>query len=122
MVDSKTGIETNLKTSSYTFTAAAVVDNTRFSLKFQKTLSIEDQEISDNSVIVYKNGGVIYVNSGAKMMNNVKVFDIQGRVVAERNNVKANTTSIENLRASNQVLIVKVTTDDNQVLSKKVEN
>jgi hypothetical protein len=122
LVDSKTGTETNLKTSSYTFTAAAEVDNTRFSLKFQKTLSLDAQAFNDNSVIVYKNGGVIYVNSGAKMMNNIKVFDIQGRVVAERNNVKANTTSIQNLKASNQVLIVKVTTDDNQVISKKVEN
>jgi hypothetical protein len=122
LVDSKTGTETNLKTSSYTFTAAAEVDNTRFSLKFQKTLSLDAQAFNDNSVIVYKNGGVIYVNSGAKMMNNIKVFDIQGRLVAERNNVKANTTSIQNLKASNQVLIVKVTTDDNQVISKKVEN
>ena len=122
LVDSKTGTETNLKTSSYTFTAAAAVDNTRFSLKFQKTLSLDAQELNDNSVIVYKNGGVIYVNSGAKTINNIKVFDILGRVVAERNNVKANTTSIQNLRASNQVLIVKVTTDDNQVISKKVEN
>jgi trimeric autotransporter adhesin len=122
LVDSKTGTETNLKTSSYTFTAAAAVDNTRFSLKFQKTLSLDAQELNDNSVIVYKNGGVIYVNSGAKTINNIKVFDILGRVVAERNNVKANTASIQNLRASNQVLIVKVTTDDNQVISKKVEN
>jgi hypothetical protein len=122
LLDSKTGTETNLKTSSYTFTAAAAVDNTRFSLKFQKTLSLDPQELNDNSVIVYKNGGVIYVNSGAKTINNIKVFDILGRVVAERNNVKANTASIQNLRASNQVLIVKVTTDDNQVISKKVEN
>ena len=122
LLDSKTGIETDLKMGSYTFTAAAVVDNTRFSLKFQKTLSIEGQEISDNSVIVYKNGGVIYVNSGAKMMSNIKVFDIQGRLITEQKSVKANTTSIQNLKASNQVLIVKVTTDDNQVISKKVEN
>lgn len=122
LVDSKTGTETNLKISSYTFTAAAVVDNARFSLKFQKTLSLDAQAFNDNSVIVYKNGGVIYVNSGAKTMNNIKVFDIQGRLIAEQKSVKANTTSIQNLKASNQVLIVKVTTDDNKVISKKVEN
>jgi hypothetical protein len=122
LVDAVAGKEIDLKTGSYSFTATAAVDNTRFSLKYQKTLSIEGQEISDNSVIVYKNSGVIYVNSGAKMMNNIKVFDIQGRVVAEQKNLKANTTSIQNLRASNQVLIVKITTDDNQVISKKVEN
>jgi hypothetical protein len=122
LVDSKTGTETNLTTSAYNFTATAGVDNTRFSLKYQKTLSLDAQELNDNSVIVYKNGGVIYVNSGAKMMNNIKVFDIQGRLITEQKSVKANTTSIQNLKASNQVLIVKVTTDDNQVISKKVEN
>jgi ribonucleotide monophosphatase NagD (HAD superfamily) len=56
------------------------------------------------------------------MMNNIKVFDIQGRLITEQKSVKANTTSIQNLKASNQVLIVNVTTDDNQVISKKVEN
>ena len=122
LVDAVAGKEIDLKTGSYSFTATAAVDNTRFSLKYQKTLSIEGQEISDNSVIVYKNSGVIYVNSGAKMMNNIKVFDIQGRLITEQKSVKANTTSIQNLKASNQVLIVKVTTDDNQVISKKVEN
>lgn len=122
LVDSKTGMETNLKTSSYTFAATAAVDNTRFSLKFQKTLSIDAQVLNDNSVLVYKNNGLIYVNSKVKMMNNIKVFDIQGRLLAERKNVKSNATSIQNLSASNQILIVKVTTDDNQVISKKVEN
>jgi hypothetical protein len=122
LVDSKTGAETNLKTSSYTFTAAAAVDNARFTLKYQKTLSIEGQEISDNSVIVYKNSGVIYVNSGVKTMSNIKVFDIQGRLIAEQKSVKSNTATIQNLSARNQILIVKVTTDDNQVISKKVEN
>ena len=122
LFDSKTGIETNLKTSSYLFTATVGVDNARFSLKFQKTLNVDVLAFNDKSVIVYRHNGVLYVNSGAKIMNNIKVFDIQGRLVAERNNVKANATSIQNLIASNQVLIVKVTTDDNQVVSKKVEN
>ncbi len=122
LVDSNRDIETNLKTSSYSFTATAGVDNGRFSLTFQKTLKVDASVFNDKSVIVYKNNGVIYVNSGAKLMNNIKVFDIQGRLIAERNNVKANTTSIQNLKANNQVLIVKVTTDDNLEISKKVEN
>lgn len=122
LVDSATGVETDLKNNPYTFTAAAGVDNSRFSLKFQKTLSLDSKSFDDNSVIVYKNGGVIFVNSGIKMISNVKVFDIQGRVVSELNNVKANTTSIQNLRVSNQILIVKVTTDDNVEISRKVEN
>lgn len=94
LLDAKTGVETNLKSSSYLFTATVGVDNSRFSLKFHKILSLDAPTFADNSVIVYKKNGTIYLSSGAKMMNNIKVFDIQGRLIAERNNVKANTTSI----------------------------
>ncbi len=121
LVDSKTGTETNLKTSSYQFIATEGVDNARFYLKFQKTLKVDAPLFDENSVSVYKNNETLYVNSGAVAIANIKVFDIQGRLIAERKNVKSNTTSIYNLKASNQVLIVKVTTDDNQVISKKVE-
>jgi hypothetical protein len=122
LVDSKTGIETNLKTSSYTFAAASGVDNTRFSLKYQKTLKVDASVANDNSVIVYKNNGVIYVNSAVKAINTIKVYDIQGRLIAEQNNVKANAATINNLKAIHQVLIVKVTSEDNKVISKKVAN
>ncbi|MBX9807440.1 MAG: T9SS sorting signal type C domain-containing protein [Flavobacteriaceae bacterium] len=120
LVDSKTGTETNLKTSAYTFTAASGIDNARFSLKYQKTLKVDVPTFNENSVSVYKNNGTLYVNSGAVAIANIKVFDIQGRLIAERNNVKANTATINNLKATQQVLIVKVTGQDNAVVSKKV--
>ena len=77
---------------------------------------------NDNSVSVYNNNGTLYVNSRAKAINNVKVYDIQGRIIAQQNNVKANTATISNLKATHQVLIVKVTSEDNKVISKKVVN
>lgn len=122
LVDSKTGTETNLKTTAYTFTAASGVDTTRFSLKYQKTLKVDTSVANDDSIAVYKNNGVIYVKSDASAISNIKVYDIQGRVIAEQNNVKANTAAIHNLKATQQVLIVKVTSEDNKVVSKKVEN
>ena len=122
LVDSKTGIETDLNAGSYTFAAEAGVDNTRFSLKYQKTLKVDAPAFNDNSVSVYNNNGTLYVNSRAKAINNVKVYDIQGRIIAQQNNVKANTATISNLKATHQVLIVKVTSEDNKVISKKVVN
>ena len=122
LVDSKTGTETNLKSSSYTFAAIAGVDNARFSLKYQKTLKVNTSLLNDNNVTVYKNNGVIYVNSGVSVINNIKVYDIQGRLIVEQNNVKSNVATIQNLKATHQVLIVKVTSEDNKVISKKVEN
>ena len=120
--DNTTGIETDLKSGAYTFTAAAGVDNARFSLKYQKTLGVNAAIFDDSSVTIYKNKGTLYVNSSAVAIANIKVFDIQGRLIAERKNVRANTATITNLKANQQLLIVKVTGLDNKVVSKKVVN
>ena len=122
LVDSKTGIETNLKAGSYTFSAVAGVDNARFSLKYQKTLKVDTPAFSENSVRVYKNKGTLYVNSGNVAISNIKVFDIQGRLIAEQKNVKATTASINNLKATNQVLIVKIIAENNEEDIKKIVN
>ncbi|MGQ7946823.1 T9SS sorting signal type C domain-containing protein [Flavobacterium sp. WC2509] len=121
LVDSKTGAETNLKAGAYNFTATAGVDNTRFSLKYQKTLNVDTPVMNDNSVTAYRNNGTLYITSRASVINNVKVFDIQGRLIAEQKNVKADTASIANLK-SHQVLIVQISLEDNKIVSKKVLN
>lgn len=122
LVDSAIGSETDLKAGSYTFSAAAGVDNARFSLKYQKTLKVDAQVFNDNSVTVYRNNGTLYVNSGAIAIANIKVFDIQGRLITELKGVKLNAATISNLKATNQVLIVQVTSDDNTVVNKKIVN
>ena len=120
--DNNTGTETNLKAGAYTFIAAAGVDNARFSLKYQKTLGVNNAVFNDDSVTIHKNKGTLYVNSGAMAINNIKVFDIQGRLIVEQKNVKSNTATIKDLKATQQVLIVKITSQDNKVVSKKVVN
>jgi len=122
LVDSKTGTETDLKAGAYTFNAVAGVDNARFSLKYQKTLRVDAPAFNENSVNVYKSNGVLYVNSPSDAIQNIEVFDIQGRLLADQKNVKATSATIKNLKASNQVLIVKITNEENKVVSKKVLN
>ena len=122
LVDSKTGTETDLKAGAYTFNATSGIDNTRFSLKYQKTLRVDAPAFNENSVSVYKNNGALYVNSGIVAMSNIKVFDIQGRLIAEQKNLKSTTAVFNNLRAKNQVLIVKITGANNNVVTKKIVN
>ncbi|MDD5150624.1 MAG: T9SS sorting signal type C domain-containing protein [Flavobacterium sp.] len=122
LVDKTTNTETNLKSGSYTFTAAAGVDNARFTLKYQKTLKVIAPVFNDDSVTVYRNNGTLFVNSGASAIQNIKVYDMLGRLIAEQKKVKANTTIISNLKATHQALIVKVTSEDNKVVNKKVVN
>jgi len=122
LLDNNTGAETNLKLGSYTFNAPAGTDNSRFTVKYQKTLKVGENDFNENSVSVYKNNGTIYVNSGEVTISNIKVFDIQGRLVAEQKNVKSTVASINNLKSTNQVLIVKVSGENNKVVTKKVLN
>jgi hypothetical protein len=120
LVDGKTGTETNLKASAYTFNTVAGTDNTRFLLKFQKTLKVFESGLDENNVSVYQNNGVVYINSKKVAINNIKVFDVHGRLLDEQRNVKATTTVISNLRAKNQILIVKLVGEDNSELTKKI--
>lgn len=120
LVDNTTGTETNLKTNAYTFTATTGTANSRFALKYQKTLKVDAPAFNENSVAVYKNNETLYVNSGVNNISNIKVFDIQGRLIVEQKNVNTNSSAIKNLKASQQVLIVKVTSQDNKVVNKKV--
>ena len=76
----------------------------------------------ENSVTVYKNKGIVYVNSAKSAINNIKVFDIQGRLIAEQKDVKATTATIKDLHMGQQVLIVQITSEENQVVNKKVVN
>jgi hypothetical protein len=122
LLDSKTGTETNLKAGAYTFNATSGLDNNRFSLKYQKTLKVDAPAFNENSVSVYKNNGTIYVNSGKIAINSIQVYDVQGRLIADRKNVKSSTATLENLKANNQVVLVKISAEDNSVVTKKVVN
>ncbi|QBN20091.1 T9SS sorting signal type C domain-containing protein [Flavobacterium nackdongense] len=122
LLDNQTGAETNLKEGSYSFSAVAGVDNSRFSLKYQKTLKVDAAMLNDNTVQVYKNKGILYVNAGAKVINSIKVYDVQGRLILEQKNVKATTATLNTLKVNNQVLIVRVAGEDNSEVTKKVMN
>lgn len=122
LIDNTTGTETNLKTDAYTFSAAKDENSARFSLKYQKTLNVNSLTFNENNLTVYSKNGVLYVHSGANTIQNIKVYDIQGRLLLEQNNVKSNTATVDNLAATNQALIVQVTSENNIVVSKKVLN
>ena len=121
LTDSKTGVETDLKTGAYNFNAAAGAENSRFTLKYQKTLKVIDAEQNDTNIIIYSNKGTLYVMSKASAINSITVFDIQGRLISEQKNVNASAASLTNLK-TNQTLVVQVKTEDTKIVNKKVLN
>ena len=114
LVDNTTGIETDLQIETYNFIAAAGVDNSRFLLKYQKTLKVNAPEFNKNSISVYSKNGNLYVNSRKTEINNIQVYDLQGRLIMERKNVKSSTATIYNLKTKYQVLIIKILSVNNE--------
>ncbi|WP_304197017.1 T9SS sorting signal type C domain-containing protein, partial [Flavobacterium alvei] len=120
--DNSNGTETNLKNQAYAFTAAAGATNTRFSLKYQKTLGISNPAFDENSIIVFKSNDKTHIKSSTKAIDNVKIYDIRGRLLLEKNKVNANETSFDSSKFANQVLIVQITSEDQTIVKKKVVN
>jgi uncharacterized delta-60 repeat protein len=120
--DNLTNTVQNLKTANYDFATTAGVFNSRFEIIYQNPLSVNSSTFNENGVVVYKNNGLIHINTGAVMMDNVKLFDISGRLVFEKSKVNATETVIDGSKYASQVLIVQITSDSQIKVSKKIVN
>jgi hypothetical protein len=122
LVDKFVGVETNLKKEAYSFMAGIGEDKTRFSLKYQQTLNLNETTLSDNSLKIFTNNGDVFVNSKSAPISTIKVHDVLGKLVAEQRNVKATKAVLNGVLTKNKVFIVQVALENNTVVSKKVVN
>jgi len=118
--DNLTGITTNLKQSSYSFSSEAGDFNDRLQLQYVNT-TLSTPGFTAGAVVIYQNTDkVLTVNAGAAEMENIKVFDIRGRLVYTKDAIDSNVTQLGGLKAERQVLLVQVTSTDGAVVTKKV--
>ena len=110
----------NLKDSNYTFTSAIGTFENRFQLRFTNTLGVNNPVFNDASVLVFKQNSNIVVSTTSVSIGQLEVFDIRGRQLFSKKDINSNEFTITNLDASQQVLIVRVTSLDGKVVNKKV--
>lgn len=110
--DNTTGIETDLKASNYNFIATVGEDNSRFVLKYQKTLSTNEATFDVNSIKVYKKNNLWNVDSGSIDMDRISVYDIHGKLVYKQTDIKSSLASIAGLSKTNGVLIFTIVSKD----------
>lgn len=121
LIDMLTNTETNLRNGSYTFATEAGTFDARFKIVFvENYLSNNDVAANANAVFVISKDNVLSVNAGTYTINNIDIFDIQGRKIYSKENVDASSTSISDLRAKNQIILVQIATDHG-VVTKKVQ-
>lgn len=118
--DNLTGVVHNLRTSAYDFTSDAGNFDTRFEIVYQMpTMTTGKPEFNANQVVLYKDlNNSLIVNTGSEKMKTVKVFDIQGRLLLEQNNIDATQTAL-NINGSTEVILVQITTENGAVVTKK---
>lgn len=119
--DNLTNTETNLNNGSYSFVSDAGVFDTRFELKYVASALSNNQNNFENNVIVYQQNEIIHVNSSIEPIQNVKIFDIRGRLVHTADNINATSTNVK-LNIENQVVLMRITLINGAVITRKILN
>lgn len=111
----------NLSEAAYSFTSATGIFEERFELRFQAgQLGTGDHAPNDSSVYIIKKDQHIEVSSGNYNMSSVEIFDLTGKKVYTQKELNTTLFSTRDLNIAAQVLIVKVTLDNDVTVTKKV--
>jgi hypothetical protein len=108
----------DIRQSPYTFNSVSGTFNDRFILRYTNN-SLGNNDFVINNTIIYNKDNKINIDSN-KIIKNVKVYDITGKILYD-NNFNSNNVSF-NLECSKQILFVKIKTEDDQVITRKIHN
>jgi hypothetical protein len=113
----------DLKNSDYTFyTEIGTFDN-RFVIRYTNTslLGVNQTLFNDNTVVIYKKDQQWAIDSGKMPMATVIVYDIRGRLLVSKRKIGDTKTSFY-AGTTNQVLMVKIISNEGEIVIKKVIN
>jgi hypothetical protein len=109
----------DLSAGSYSFASAVGTFNSRFEIVYQRVLGVNNPEFTSNNVVVFNDKGDIRINSGSAVMEQVRVYDLQGRLLVEKKQINTTETKITTT-AANQVLLIEITALNGQKVTKKI--
>lgn len=112
------GTSQNLTENAYTFTTEAGEFENRFRVVYQVTLDVNHPAHAASQVVLVSQNGRIDVSSGSLQMNEIKVFDVRGRML-HRAAVNATHYTLSGM-ASDQVLILQIETASGTVNKKTI--
>ena len=107
----------DLKDNSYSFLSEPGIFNDRFEIVYKRPTLIEN---SLEDVIVYTTDNEIAIFSNGNSIDKVEVYDVLGRELLVRGSILSERVSINNIRKSNQALILVITLNNGNKINKKV--
>ena len=119
--DNMLGVTHNVSDGGFDFTTDAGTFNSRFEVVYepQGQLGTDVPVVDAKAVIVYRDGNQVKINS-SEVISAVTVFDMLGRTLYTQNNIDATEFSTADINTAQQVVLVNITLDNNQVVSKKI--
>jgi hypothetical protein len=111
----------DLRQSPYLFIANIGRIDNRFLLRYtDEALGNPSFEAVADAVFIANNKNQISIQSSMESIESVTVYDVLGRLLLKKSNIKNNTFLINNLTLSNQTLIVKIVLENGQTVTKKI--
>jgi len=110
----------NLKESNYSFVTEVGTFNNRFQLRYMDT-ALSTNEFDINSLVLYGTKSDVAIKSGVKLIKQVKVYDMRGRLLQTLSSINAMDVKID-LGTTNQVFLIQITLEDDSMITKKYTN
>ncbi|WP_211319944.1 Ig-like domain-containing protein [Flavobacterium aquicola] len=120
--DKVTNVIHDLTKGSYSFTTAKGEFKDRFILRYTNTskLGTGDFDAKGKGVIVSVKNSQIKINSFDSSLSSVKIFDLKGSLLYEKDKVGKNEFTVDHLNSSNQFMIVMVQLEDGKWISEEI--
>lgn len=111
----------DLRSSPYSFTANTGIYNNRFVLRYtNQTLGNDDFITIENGVKIYASNNGINMNSELENIVRYEIYNVLGQTLTTKKNVNTNESVESSILKNNQTLIVKVTLENGQIVTKKI--
>lgn len=121
LLDKSTGIYHNLKAAPFNFTITSGTYNDRFELRFTNgTLGIDNPIAAENEVKIVKIAKHIEISTNNFSINRIQIFDLLGKSLYKIEDIHLNEFKTSDIIIPTQIVIVKVTLDNAQVVTKKI--
>lgn len=122
--DNQTGTIHDFSAGVYTFTAAQGTTEGRFDIIYlfpdnDVILTNKDRQLKEKDLLVYRRDNVLIVTAPGSQINEVRIFDISGRLLYKKTDIRVESTVI-NIEPHNQMLIVQTSLTGGGETSKKV--
>jgi hypothetical protein len=119
--DKVTGAIHDLRNSNYTFTTETGTFTNRLFLRYTgATLGTGDFENLENGISISVKNKLIDILSSKENIKEITVFDVSGKQLYNKKKVGNTELQIQNLQSGNQVLLVKVTLENNHTETRKI--